>query len=627
MSTLDETLSVTPRDEPLYTEGMAHLQSAEWQEAVRCFETLAARTNNDPVVAAALAEARFKAKLDAGTRVRGRRWTFNWRPIIVRILLVISIVVLGVLGINLLNRQISPAVAASQRGRRIEALVKDGQSSLDAWKLEEAAQAFGRVEALDASNAAAAAGLATIEQRQALKLECADADARFAAEDLAGARERYTDLTVAAPGYCNATNRITEINGRLERDSVWKSAEEAYGAGNCPEAITLYKQAQTVNVSLHKDTIADRLYDCSMRLGHELVAANPPAPERLPEALDHFAEALAARPRDTEATLEQRLAKLFITGQQDYEAGRYTDAATRLAAIYEARPGYLGAALIEPLYDSLIHNGDAFLATPDYPQAWQAYRQACDLPAKDLVLCRGRLASMQQFLTPTVTPSLTPTITPLPTATPYIPPGPQPTATPPPPLASLRNKIVYRSADEQQPGFWVMNPDGSNAHFLGEEKLLAQQYDELRAREALSPDGRYRVYTTTGDADKSPQIYIQATFLDEFNNAATWQVTRVTGLNYDPVWSPDGSRIAFVSTHQGTDDIWVINPDGTNTWNYTPNKWEWDKHPSWSPDSRKIIFWSNREGTKQIFSIDANGQNLKKLHAVPWDEYDPIWVK
>ena len=520
-------------------------------------------------------------------------------------------------------------MAAAQRARQIETLVKDGESNLEAWKLDEAAQAFGRVQALDASNAPAAAGLAVVETRQTLKLECAEADARFAAGDLAAAREKYTDLSVAAPGYCNATNRIAETNDRLERDNVWKAAEEAYGAGNCTEAITLYKQVQTVDVSFQKGAISDRLYDCSMRLGRGLIEANPPAPGQVPEALNHFTEALAARPREIEASLEQRLANLFITGRQDYQAGRYADAATRLTTVFEARPGYLGAALVDPLYDAQIHNGDGFMAVPDYYRAWEAYRQACALPGVDLVLCQGRLDAVRPFLTPTATPSLTPTLTPLPTATPYVPPGPTPTATPPPPLASFRNKIIYRSANDQQPGFWVMDPDGSNAHFVGEASAeMQKQYDALRAREILSPDGRYRVYTTKGDGDPGPQLYIQANELDQYGNAQTWEVTkRVTGLNYDPVWAPDGSRIAFVSTHQGTDDIWVINPDGTDTWNYTPNKWEWDKHPTWSPDSRKIVFWSNREGTKQIFSIDANGQNLKKIHAVPWDEYDPIWVK
>ena len=66
----------------------------------------------------------------------------------------------------------------------------------------------------------------------------------------------------------------------------------------------------------------------------------------------------------------------------------------------------------------------------------------------------------------------------------------------------------------------------------------------------------------------------------------------------DLVWSPDGARVAFVSQENKSDDIWVINADGTKPRNLTPNSWQWDKHPSWSPDSRRIVFWSNREGRR-----------------------------
>jgi hypothetical protein len=514
----------------------------------------------------------------------------------------------------------------AQRAQQIEGFLKDGQSNLDAWKLDEAALAFQRVQSLDINNAAAATGLAEVVKRQALSGECADADARFAAGDLAAAREKYTDLSITAPGYCNATSRIATINDRLKLADTWKAAEEAYSAGNCADAIALYKQIQTVDVSFQRGAIPDRLYDCSMRLGRALVEANPPAAENMPEALNHFSEALAVRPRDIQASLEQRLASLFIAGQQAYQAGRYADAASSLVAVYQARPGYLGAALINPLYDALMRDGDADRAVPDYLLAWEQYSRACALPGVDQALCQGWLDAVRPFLTPT--PSLTPTTTPMPTATPYAPPGPPPSSTPPPPLAGFRNQIVYLSANENQPGFWVMNPDGSNAHYIGDaSEALQKQYDALRQREILSPDGRYRVYVTRGDSDRSPELYVQGFVKDQYGHLQTWEVTHLNGLNYDPVWAPDGSRIAFVSTDKGSDDIWVINPDGSNSWNYTPNTWEWDKHPSWSADSRKIVFWSNREGTKQLFTIDANGQNLKKIHAVAWDEYDPLWVK
>jgi TolB protein len=98
-------------------------------------------------------------------------------------------------------------------------------------------------------------------------------------------------------------------------------------------------------------------------------------------------------------------------------------------------------------------------------------------------------------------------------------------------------------------------------------------------------------------------------------------------VSYDPVWAPDGSRIAFISQAEGSDDLWVADPLGEDLWNYTRNTWEWEKHPSWSPDSQRIVFWSNREGTKQIYIIDADGRNLKKVFSTTWDELDPLWIK
>jgi TolB protein len=620
----------TARDDPQYAEGMAHLQSAEWAEALRCFEALHARYGNDPNVLRALDQARFKARIDASTRVRAKRWAFRFRPIVVGVLLAAAVLVLGALVVQALDRQVVPAVASLQRSRNLQRLIADGQAALESWKLDEAEAAFLGAQKLDPDNAEAADGLKLVAERRKLKALCDEADQLFGAGDLTQARERYSDLATLAPGYCASASRISEINDRLRRDDTWQAAEAAYGAGACSEAVGLYEQIQLIDVNFERDTILDRLYECHMQLGRAIIETSPPAPEQVPVALDHFTRALAARPRDTDAATEQRLASLFLAGRQAYEAGRYEDAAARLGAVYEARPGYLGAAVINPLYDASIRSGDNYRAIPDYGLAWEQYRRACALPGVDRALCQARMDEVRLFLTPTPTPSITPTITPLPTPTPYIyvPPTAIPTGTPAPPLASFRNQIVFKSANEEQPGFWVMNPDGTNLRYLGalDTKGLQQQFDALLEREKLSPDGRYHVYVTTGESDKSPQLYIQGYEKDQFGNLPTWQVTRTDGVNYDPAWAPDGSRIAFVNT-RGADNIWVINPDGTNPWQYTHHTWEWAKLPSWSPDSQKIIFWSNREGTKQIFMIDANGQNLKKVHAVPWDEYDPIWVK
>jgi TolB protein len=159
---------------------------------------------------------------------------------------------------------------------------------------------------------------------------------------------------------------------------------------------------------------------------------------------------------------------------------------------------------------------------------------------------------------------------------------------------------------------------------------MRTQFDQLLRQYQLSPDGRYRAYVTRGETDKQPQVYIQGQ-VNEYGTLPTWRVTRdFSAVAYDPMWSPDGARIVFVSPQDGSDDIWVTSPERETTQlavNLTRNDWEWDKNPSWSPDSRRIPFWSNRTGVKQIFVMDADGRNLRNISNSTWDEYYPLWIR
>jgi TolB protein len=234
------------------------------------------------------------------------------------------------------------------------------------------------------------------------------------------------------------------------------------------------------------------------------------------------------------------------------------------------------------------------------------------------------------LLTPTATPTATPTITPIPTPTPYptpTRPGPTPT---PKPLLAYRGKIVFFSDDPDQSGLYAINPDGTGRQFIGYSGDMRTQFDQLLRQYQLSPDGRYRAYVTRGETDKQPQVYIQGQ-VNEYGTLPTWKVTQdFSAVAYDPMWSPDGARIVFVSPQDGSDDVWVTSPERETTQlavNLTRNDWEWDKNPSWSPDSRRIVFWSNRTGVKQIFVMDADGRNLRNISNSTWDEYYPLWIR
>ncbi len=609
--------------DPRYREGLAHLQAGEWQEAIRCFEALLSEQPDSTIVRQALEDARLKAAFDATTRVRAKRWIVPWRAIVFRLLVVVLIVLAVAVGYRLVDRQFAPAVAQAQALRHRQQLLVEGDAHLKANELDAAEASYTELLALVPDHAEAQQGLAQIKTARELDALYQRAVELQKAGKFEDALRIFADLSIRTPAYRDVNVRIAAIKKQQDLDQLFADAEAAYRAGRDADAAAKYEELKAINATYQGEVIASRLFDLYMRLGSGLIGGDRPRPEDVPAAAEYFSKALALQPRNAQAQLEQRLANLYLTAQTDYQAGNWERAVSEYKAIYSERPGYLGGQVIAPLYDAYIHTGDGYRGRQDCALAYEQYRQAAELPVTDRSLAVSRLDETR----PCITPTPTPTVTSTPTAYRYAPPTGIPSATPPAPLASYHNQIIFLADKEELSGFWAMNPDGSNRRFLGPaSKTLQDQYDALITRDQFSPDGRCQLYTTQGKSDKYPQIYIkcQGNLPGE-----VWirQLTYLAGITYDPVWAPDGSRIAFVSQDHGSDDIYVIDPDGTNRWNYTPNVWEWDKHPSFSPDSQKIVFWSNREGTKQIYVMDANGRNLKKIFATTWDEYDPIWIK
>lgn len=90
-------------------------------------------------------------------------------------------------------------------------------------------------------------------------------------------------------------------------------------------------------------------------------------------------------------------------------------------------------------------------------------------------------------------------------------------------------------------------------------------------------------------------------------------VRRITDtcLAYDPVWSPNGSRIAFTSTRDGLLSIYTMKPDGTDVRRVTPTTIGADE-PSWRGDL--IAFrGSGFPGTPGLWVIHPDGSGMRRL--------------
>jgi Tol biopolymer transport system component/uncharacterized protein YjdB len=81
-----------------------------------------------------------------------------------------------------------------------------------------------------------------------------------------------------------------------------------------------------------------------------------------------------------------------------------------------------------------------------------------------------------------------------------------------------------------------------------------------------------------------------------------------SGVNMDPVLSPDRTRIAFSSNRGSTEgnyDVYVMDADGSNIRRLTTAPGS-DGQPAWMPDGTRLVFTGTRNGVPQIYTISAD---------------------
>ncbi len=617
-------MSSPPKD-PLFEQGMQHLQNAEWDAAIECFETLQKRYPDNKAVKHALEEALLKADLEKEVHIQPRRWAFPTKRYLIGLGIIFILGVFIAIGVYVINQRILPVIAEMKSQNQTQIYLTQGWEYLEQGDLDNAERAFKQAASLDPNNPEIQKALAALDKQRELNALYEKGVHLQEEGNYDEALKALMDYVAQTTNYRDAPQRIQEIQQQKELQELFQQAESAYLAGDYEKAADLFEQLRTVNSAFEKEEVSKRLYEAYMNLGYSTLNASYVSTVEVEKALSYFKKALTEFPRDTKALREKELAEFYLEALKAIGEGRWQAAALALNSIYQQRPNYLRGRIVPMLYEALIQSGDLYRMADDLPQAYEQYRLACNLPLKDKTLCKARLHEVIPLITPTATPTPTPTATPTPTVTPT--PTPIPPTPTPRPLPMQKGRIAFYSDNPERPGIWTMDPSGRNRQYYGNSTNARKEFEALFEKYRISPDGRYRAYVTTGPGDETPQIYIQGE-VNQYGIAPTWKVTvGFHAVCYDPMWSPDGTKLVFVSEENGSDDIWVINIDGSNPINLTPNTWEWDKHPSWSPDGRRIVFWSNRTGIKNIYIMDADGRNVRNISNTSWDEWKPIWIR
>jgi TolB protein len=142
--------------------------------------------------------------------------------------------------------------------------------------------------------------------------------------------------------------------------------------------------------------------------------------------------------------------------------------------------------------------------------------------------------------------------------------------------------------------------------------------NSIESSAGYSPDGKF--ITFISDRSGNPQVHIM--------ELATGKIDRLTRLNWcdSPRWSPTGEWIVFAGRidRKGGMDIFLTDITGLRIRRITKNAGS-NEDPSWSPDGRFIAFTSTRNGRNQIFVMDADGSAPHVVGDLPGNSFTPSW--
>ena len=170
-------------------------------------------------------------------------------------------------------------------------------------------------------------------------------------------------------------------------------------------------------------------------------------------------------------------------------------------------------------------------------------------------------------------------------------------------------KETFEVVGDQE--IYVMGPDGTTSSALTDNDIA------MDGHPVWSPDGSQIAFHSDSQTGGVFEIHVM-----DADGSNIRQLTDIGGVNWDPAWSPDGQMLVF-SHLEDSWSLYTVNADGSGLRSLDAAGSGWK--PAWSPDGTQIAFASDRTGDWSIYVVRVDGSNPRRLTPGNDNDFEPVW--